>query len=192
MILVFLGLFIPQVNNYSQILVFSLYLVFLLLLSKENIQTETDIVKQSNSKSYLHKQLVNFSLIFEHLGTYYESISTVESNFLKSMSNALNYTSKKCLNNDLSVDFIKNQVLSILEGYEIGYIGKKGHPESEAVLEISDKIHLIEKEEEYDPSTRTYHETGYARWQCNNLTCEYCGHKELVDDDTFAEEWFKL
>lgn len=34
------------------------------------------------------------------------------------------------------------------EGYEIGYIGKKGHPESEAVLEISDKIHLIEKIED--------------------------------------------
>lgn len=34
------------------------------------------------------------------------------------------------------------------EGYEIGYIGKKGHPESEAVLEISDHIHLIEKEED--------------------------------------------
>ena len=32
------------------------------------------------------------------------------------------------------------------EGYEIGYIGKKKHPESEAVLEISDKIHLIENE----------------------------------------------
>lgn len=32
------------------------------------------------------------------------------------------------------------------EGYEIGYIGKKGHPESEAVLEISNKIHLIENE----------------------------------------------
>lgn len=121
MILVFLGLFIPQVNNYSQILVLSLYLVFLLLLSKESIQTETDIVKQSNSKSYLHKQLVNFSLIFEHLGTYYENVSIVESNFLKSMSNALNYTSKKCLNNHQSIDFIKSQVLSILEGYEIGY-----------------------------------------------------------------------
>lgn len=32
------------------------------------------------------------------------------------------------------------------EGYEIGYIGKKGHPESEAVLEISNHIHLIENE----------------------------------------------
>lgn len=30
------------------------------------------------------------------------------------------------------------------EGYEIAYIGKKGHPESEAVLEISHHVHLIE------------------------------------------------
>lgn len=34
------------------------------------------------------------------------------------------------------------------EGYEIGYIGKKNHPESEAVLEISPHIHLIEKEDD--------------------------------------------
>ena len=53
-------------------------------------------------------------------------------------------------------------------------------------------IMFLEKEEEYDPITHIYHETGYARWQCNNLSCEYCGHKELVDDDTFAEEWFEL
>ena len=32
------------------------------------------------------------------------------------------------------------------EGYEIGYIGKKNHPESEAVLELSEKVHLVETE----------------------------------------------
>lgn len=136
MILVFLGLFIPQVNNYSQILVLGLYLVFLLLLSKEGIPTESSLIQQTNSKSYLHKQLINFSLIFEHLGTYYEGISTVESNFLKSMSNALNYTSKKCLNDDHSIDFIKNQVLSILEGYEIGYEDVKVEMNEEGFIHI--------------------------------------------------------
>lgn len=30
------------------------------------------------------------------------------------------------------------------KGYEIGYLGKKNHPESEAVLGISSKVHLIE------------------------------------------------
>lgn len=34
------------------------------------------------------------------------------------------------------------------EGYEIGYIGKKNHPESEAVLEMSNHIHLIETQQD--------------------------------------------
>lgn len=121
MILVYFGFFITQINQIDQILVLGLYLVFLLLLSKEGIPVENNQIQLSNSKSFLHKQLVNFSLIFDHLGTYYESVSDIESGFLKSMANALNYTSKKCIQNDQSVDFIKNQVLSILEGYEIGY-----------------------------------------------------------------------
>ena len=49
-----------------------------------------------------------------------------------------------------------------------------------------------EKEEKYDPGVKAWSPTGYARWQCNYLICEFCGHEELVDDDTFAEEWFRL
>lgn len=135
MVLLFLGFFIPQINNYYQILILGLYLSFLLLLSKEE-QIESTFIQQSNSKSYLHKQLINFSLIFEHLGTYYENVSNVESNFLKSMSNALNYTSKVYLKNDQSVEFIKNQVLSILEGYEIGYEDVKVEINSEKYIHI--------------------------------------------------------
>lgn len=45
------------------------------------------------------------------------------------------------------VSFIHSLIKDKLsEGYTIGYIGKKNHPESEAVLEISDKVHLIETE----------------------------------------------
>lgn len=45
------------------------------------------------------------------------------------------------------VSLIHNLIKEKLhEGYEIGYIGKKGHPESEAVLEMSPHIHLIENE----------------------------------------------
>lgn len=45
------------------------------------------------------------------------------------------------------VSFIHSLIKEKLnEGYDIGYVGKKGHPESEAVLEISDHIHLIENE----------------------------------------------
>lgn len=40
-------------------------------------------------------------------------------------------------------DLVKEK---INEGYEIGYIGKKNHPESEAVLELSKKVHLVETE----------------------------------------------
>ena len=45
------------------------------------------------------------------------------------------------------VSFIHSLIQDKLhEGYEIGYIGKKNHPESEAVLEISPHVHLIENE----------------------------------------------
>ena len=45
------------------------------------------------------------------------------------------------------VSFIHSLIKDKLsEGYTIVYIGKKNHPESEAVLEISDKVHLIETE----------------------------------------------
>lgn len=53
-------------------------------------------------------------------------------------------------------------------------------------------IMFLEKEEVLDEGTHSYHETGRVRWQCNNLHCDCCGHTELVDDDTFAEEWFEL
>lgn len=47
------------------------------------------------------------------------------------------------------VSFIHNLVKEKLnEGYEIGYIGKKNHPESEAVLEISPHVHLIQTEDD--------------------------------------------
>jgi hypothetical protein len=54
------------------------------------------------------------------------------------------------------------------------------------------KSMFLEKEEKYDPGVKAWSPTGYARWQCNYLICEFCGHEELVDDDTFAEEWFRL
>lgn len=33
-------------------------------------------------------------------------------------------------------------------GYQIGYLGKKGHPESEAILELSEDVYLIETEQD--------------------------------------------
>ena len=43
-------------------------------------------------------------------------------------------------------DVIKTQDLIkeyLIKGYDVIYIGKKGHPECEAILSISDKIHLV-------------------------------------------------
>lgn len=139
MILVYAGLFMSQVQQLEQLLILGLYLVFLLLLSKEGIPV-LDEIHASNSNAFLHKQLMHFSLIFDHLGTYYESVSNVESNFLKSMSKALHYTSKKCMQDDHSAEFIRNQVLSILEGYDIGYeeinveVNDSGHIQIECLL----------------------------------------------------------
>lgn len=121
MILVYFGLFISSLNDLNQILIMGLYLVFFLLLSKEGIPLQNEQIKESNAKAFLHKQLLNFSLIFDHLGTYYENVSQIESSFLKSMSKALDYTSKKCISDDASTDSLKNQIIYIFEGYEISY-----------------------------------------------------------------------
>lgn len=120
MLLVYAGLFISQVNDLSQMFMVVVYLIFLLLLSKEGLPIQNDQIKQSNSKIYLHNQLMHFSMIFDHLGTYYENVSSIESSFLKSMAKALHYTSKKT-QDEKSIDSIKNKVISILEGYDIGY-----------------------------------------------------------------------
>ena len=32
--------------------------------------------------------------------------------------------------------------------------------------------------------------TGRKRYNCSHLECPVCGHKEAVDDDTFASSWF--
>lgn len=50
-------------------------------------------------------------------------------------------------------DVISTQQLiadKIADGYEVLYIGKKGHPEAEAVLAISEHIHLIQNEADVD------------------------------------------
>ncbi|MCM1322852.1 MAG: hypothetical protein NC218_01565 [Acetobacter sp.] len=34
--------------------------------------------------------------------------------------------------------------------------------------------------------------TGRVRLQCNYLVCPDCGHKETVDDETFAGPWYSI
>lgn len=48
-------------------------------------------------------------------------------------------------------------------------------------------IWCLEEEKKFDGFR--YYKTGRTRWNINYLRCCKCGHKELVDDDTFAEPW---
>lgn len=62
-------------------------------------------------------------------------------------------------------------------GYEVVYIGKKGHPEPEGALGVApDKVHLIEREEEIDalsiaPDTRILvtNQTTMSQWDIRHI-----------------------
>lgn len=65
----------------------------------------------------------------------------------KAAEKGLRYVDATC------VDVLKTQNIIrdyLDKGYEIIYFGKKKHPEAEAVLSISDKIHLVTNEEDVD------------------------------------------
>lgn len=68
--------------------------------------------------------------------------------FNKARDKGLNVIDASCLDVIKSHELIKQR---LNEGYEILYIGKKGHPESEGVLSLSPQhIHLIERKEDID------------------------------------------
>ena len=63
----------------------------------------------------------------------------------KVIKKGLDYVDASC------VDVLKTQAVireKLDEGYDVIYFGKKGHPEAEAVLSISDRIHLVANEED--------------------------------------------
>lgn len=63
----------------------------------------------------------------------------------KAIDKGLKYVDATC------VDVLKTQNIIkdyIKDGYEIIYFGKRKHPEAEAVLSISDKIHLVTNEDD--------------------------------------------
>ena len=65
----------------------------------------------------------------------------------KVSSKGLNYVDATC------VDVLKTQQIIkeyLKDGYEVLYFGKKGHPEAEAVLSISNHIHLISSKNDID------------------------------------------
>ena len=62
----------------------------------------------------------------------------------KAVKKGLAYVDASC------VDVLKTQNIikeKLKEGYEVIYFGKKNHPEAEAVISISDRIHLVDGEE---------------------------------------------
>ncbi|MBQ1346360.1 MAG: 4-hydroxy-3-methylbut-2-enyl diphosphate reductase [Erysipelotrichaceae bacterium] len=62
----------------------------------------------------------------------------------KAVEKGLAYVDASC------VDVLKTQNIikeKLKEGYEVIYFGKKNHPEAEAVISISDRIHLVDGEE---------------------------------------------
>ena len=65
----------------------------------------------------------------------------------KAKEKELDIVDTTCTDVTKSFDFIKEY---INDGYHILYIGKKGHPESEAALAISDQMTLIESEDDLD------------------------------------------
>ena len=47
----------------------------------------------------------------------------------------------------------------------------------------------IVEDEWLSDNNKNCYKTGRTRRNINYLRCERCGHKELVDDDSFAGEW---
>ena len=92
----------------------------------------------------------------------------------KAKAKGLRYVDATC------VDVLKTQNIikeRLAEGYEIIYFGKRKHPEAEAVLSISDRIHLVsnrEDIEDLDLKDRKLFLT-------NQTTMSYLELKDLID-----------
>ena len=68
--------------------------------------------------------------------------------FEKAKGKGLNVIDASCLDVIKTHDLIKDRLAS---GYEILYIGKKGHPEAEGAIAINEnKIHLITKQSDFE------------------------------------------
>lgn len=77
---------------------------------------------EHNRLAVMNRQLNNFSVIFDHLAHYYNAISEVESDMLKTMAKALSYTAKHCSVNRIDSEYLKEQVIYLLEGYKIDVV----------------------------------------------------------------------
>ena len=92
----------------------------------------------------------------------------------KAAAKGLRYVDATC------VDVLKTQNIirdHLDEGYEIIYFGKKKHPEAEAVLSISDKIHLVTNEKGLEDLDLK----GKKLFLTNQTTMSYLELKDLIE-----------
>ncbi len=92
----------------------------------------------------------------------------------KVASKGLQYVDATC------VDVLKTQNLirkHLNDGDEVIYFGKKGHPEAEAVLSISDRIHLISSKEDINRLDIVADKIFFT----NQTTMSYLELEEIID-----------
>ena len=92
----------------------------------------------------------------------------------KAAAKGLRYVDATC------VDVLKTQNIIkdyLNNGYEIIYFGKKKHPEAEAVVSISDRIHLVTSEEDIGNLDLK----GKKLFLTNQTTMSYLELKDLID-----------
>lgn len=106
----------------------------------------------------------------------------------KALAKGLDVIDASCLDVIKTHDLIKEE---LKDGYEVLYIGKKGHPESEGALMIDpEHIHLITKKEDFDdvdPHKKYIitNQTTMSLFDVYDL-CEYA--KTILDDVTIEQD----
>lgn len=123
LITVFILLILSQEITLALLSSYAIYFILFLLLSKEGTPFQENPVlwQEHNRKAQMYRQLNHFSMIFEYLAQYYENVSDLESQLLDSMGKALEFTAKKCKEEESETDYYRHQILNILEGYKIEY-----------------------------------------------------------------------
>ena len=127
---------------------------------KDNPNTNVTILGAIVHNEHIVKKMDNANISTVNLKDPINELSTIEPGILifsahghdKKIENKaieLGFKIKDCTCPKVTTTFIAIKK-ALLENRPIIYIGKKGHPECEAALSISDKIHLFESEDNFD------------------------------------------
>lgn len=92
----------------------------------------------------------------------------------KAIRKGLRYVDATCVDVLKTQDIIKEY---LSKGYDVIYFGKKRHPEAEAVLSISEKIHLISCESDLESLSIDNDKI----FMTNQTTMSYLELKDLID-----------